>query len=259
LAAILPVWSSWAMLAVVTLVMTGIAQSLIEVASVSALFSTGYGRLVLAKATLLVVVVAVAWYSRRLVGAVGAAEADRLELAAVGAQPSGGRSGATRNAVEPPGPDPEEVAPGPARRLRHTVLAELAITGVILGLAAALVQSPPARSAADPVSQSYAVTLTSDLYVVRLELFPAKVGANTMHLYAFDNAGRVKNVLEWKVTAVPTDGSVEPLTIPILQVAADHVVAEPTFPSAGEWELRLTLRVSDVDQSTVSQKVTLRA
>jgi copper transport protein len=36
------------------------------------------------------------------------------------------------------------------------------------------------------------------------------------------------------------------------------VIAEPTFPTAGEWELKVTVRVSDVDQATVSHKVTIK-
>jgi len=42
LAAIVPVWSRWAAYAVSALVLTGIAQALVEVGAVSALVSTTY-------------------------------------------------------------------------------------------------------------------------------------------------------------------------------------------------------------------------
>jgi copper transport protein len=226
LAAILPVWSAWALLAVVTLVMTGTAQATIEVQSVPALFSTEYGRLVLAKAALLAVVVAIAWYSRRLVGRVVAGQAAKADPAV---------------AV-----------------LRRTVLAELAIAAVVVGVAAALVQAPPARTAGTAPEQPFTVTLTNDLYTLRFDLSPVEVGSNSMHLFALDRTGRPMRVLEWKVTATPADGSLEPMSIPVLPITDDHAVAEPSFPSPGMWELRFTLRISDVDQATVAQSVRIK-
>ncbi len=67
LAAIIPVWSRWAAYAVSTLVLTGMAQALIEVRPLSALVSTTYGWLLLAKVGVVAIVVAVASQSRRLV------------------------------------------------------------------------------------------------------------------------------------------------------------------------------------------------
>jgi copper transport protein len=44
----------------------------------------------------------------------------------------------------------------------------------------------------------------------------------------------------------------------MLPITADHAVAQPTFPTAGVWELKFTLRLTDVDQATVSQRVTVK-
>jgi copper transport protein len=250
LAAILPVWSSWAMMAVIVLALTGVAQSIIEVASPGRLFDTTYGRLVLVKAGLLAVVLAAAWYSRRLVQA-----PVRRALVTAGAGSAGSEADDDDDdddrVAEPPEP--------PVRPLRRAILAELAITGVVLAVAAALVQTPPARSAAPTdVAGPYSVTLSSNLYRLRLDLDPAKVGGNTLHLYAYDLNGQPQAVVEWRATAAPVDGRIEPLDVPMLPITADHAVAEPNFPSAGEWELKLTLRLSDVDQATVSHRVTIK-
>jgi copper transport protein len=290
LTAILPVWSSWAMLAVVILAVTGTAQALIEVDSVSALFGTGYGRLVLAKVALLGLVVAVAWFSRQFVarfvgggatavpeeapalahaGAAGVAGAASERVAADGSAGGGGGAGGDgaggdrdgfRDDDDGPGVDdgPGGKA-GPATGpLRRSVLAELAVTGVVLALAATLVQTPPARTAAAEVDQPNIVNLSSDLYLLRSELNPGQVGPNTLHLYAFNKAGAPQKVVEWKITAAPVDGSIEALDVPTLPVTEDHAVAQPSFPTPGEWELRYTIRLSDVDQSTVSHRVTIR-
>jgi copper transport protein len=244
LGAILPVWSNWAMMAVIVLALTGLAQAIIEVESFGPLFDTRYGRLVLVKAGLLAVVLLVAWYSRRLVLAPA-----QKALVAVGGGP----------ADDPEDLDEDEEPPAdpPVRPLRRSILAELAITGVVLAVAAALVQTPPARSVADAPPEPYAVTLTTDLYRVRIELDPARQGGNSLHLYAYSPAGQPQAVVEWTVTATPTDGSIDALDVPLLPVTADHAVGEPTFPTPGEWEFKITLRLSETDQATVSQKVTI--
>ncbi|WP_203905480.1 copper resistance CopC/CopD family protein [Virgisporangium aliadipatigenens] len=238
LGAILPVWSQWAMLCVITLTITGTASAIIEVSEFGKLFDSTYGKLVLGKAALLAVIVGIAYFSRRLV----------LRFAA---------------ASVPPDDDDEDVADveeaePPARPLRRLILVELAITGVVLGLAAALVQTPPARTANAAVPGPYTVTLTSDKSLVRVELEPAKVGGNSMHLYAYTRTGTPQSVVEWKASITPTSGSVEPIEIPILPITPDHSVGEPIFPDPGEYELKITVRISDIDQSTLSARLTVR-
>ena len=246
LGAILPVWSNWAMMAVIVLALTGVAQAIIEVASFGPLFDTRYGQLVLAKVALLALVLVVAWYSRRLVLAPA-----QKALVGVG----GGAADGPEDLDEDLDEDGEPPADPPVRSLRRSILAELAITGVVLAVAAALVQTPPARSVADAPPQPYAVTLTTDLYRVRMELDPAREGGNSLHLYAYNPAGEPQAVVEWTFTATPTDGSIDALDVPLLPVTADHAVGEPTFPTPGEWEIKITLRLSETDQATVSQKV----
>jgi copper transport protein len=237
LAAILPVWSAWAMMAVIVLAFTGSAQAIIEVASPGHLVDTTYGRLVLVKVALLAVVLAVAWYSRRLV------HAPQRALVTAGAGAAG-----DDDADEDEEFDDVEAPEPPVRHLRRSILAELAITAVVLGVAAALVQTPPARSASPTAAEPYTVTLSSDLYRVRFDLDPLRVGGNTMHLYAYDLNGQPQTVVEWRATAAPADGGIDPLDIPMLPITADHAVAEPNFPTAGVWELKITLRLTDVDQ-----------
>jgi len=253
LGAILPVWSSWAMMAVIVLALTGTAQAIIEIASPGRLFDTTYGRLVLVKVGLLAVVLAVAWYSRRLVQAPA-----RRALVAAGAGSAAEEIEADDDVEDDDFLDEDPPEP-PVKPLRRSILAELAITGVVLAVAAALVQTPPARSATPTgVAQPYSVTMGSDLYRLRMDLDPATVGGNSMHLYAYDLNGQPQAVVEWRATAAPVDGGIDPLDIPMLPITADHAVAEPTFPSAGVWELKFTLRLSETDQATVTQRVTIK-
>ncbi|WP_431917028.1 copper resistance CopC/CopD family protein [Micromonospora wenchangensis] len=224
LGAILPIWSRWAALAVAALLLAGVVQGLIEVASVEALTGTTYGRLLLAKIGLFALVVAVAAYSRQLVRR---------------------RTAAAR--------------PLPVRR---AVWVELAITAVILGVTATLVQTPPARTAVDGGSGAgagyYSTTLTSPIYSLQVELDPAERGNNSIHLYAYTPDNRPQPVVEWKATAALPSAGVEAIDIPLLKLTDNHATGEFSFPSAGEWQLRFTVRTSDIDQATVTATVPIK-
>ncbi|MBO0869694.1 MAG: CopD family protein, partial [Micromonosporaceae bacterium] len=224
---ILPVWSNWAMLAVGVLVLAGTAQALVEIGSLGALLHTGYGQLVLAKVGLLAVVLAVAWFSRRLVGRT---------------------------------PEPATVG-----RLRRTVLAEVLGAVVILGLASVLVQTAPARTAAaaaSPTGQqaasgSFSTTVTTTLYQLEFDLSrsPGNAGDYDIHLYAATPQGVPLKVVEWQASAALPAKGIEPISIPLLPETDDHASGQINLPSPGNWTFQFTLRTSDVDEATTSTTV----
>ncbi|MFG2110968.1 copper resistance CopC/CopD family protein [Micromonospora chersina] len=222
--AILPIWSRWAALAVAALLLAGTVQGLIEVATPKALVDTTYGRLLLAKIVLFALVIGVAAYSRSLV---------RRRTAA-------GRPGSMRKAV----------------------LAELAITAVVLGVSATLVQTTPARTASADVAGApagyFSTTLSSPIYSLQVELDPAETGSNSLHLYAYTKDNRPQPVQEWKATAALPSAGIEPITIPLLPLTDNHATGEISLPAAGQWQLRFTVRTSDIDQATVTATVPVK-
>ncbi|WBB70614.1 copper resistance protein CopC [Micromonospora sp. WMMD812] len=224
LGAILPIWSRWAAVAVSALLLAGTVQALIEVATPSALFNTTYGRLLLAKIGLFLVVMAVAAYSRQLV---------RRRVA--------------------------EQRPAPVRR---AVWVELAVTAVVLGLSATLVQTPPARTAASDVAGAetgyFTTTVSSSLFNVQIEIDPAERGNNSIHLYAYTKDNRPQPVVEWRATAALPSAGIEPIEIPLLPLTDNHATGEINLPASGEWQLRVTGRTSDIDQATVTATVPIR-
>ncbi|SDX93058.1 copper transport protein [Micromonospora pattaloongensis] len=221
LSAILPIWSRWATLAVTALLLAGTVQALIEVGTLGALTGTTYGRMIIAKIALFVVVIAVAAYSRQLV----------------------------RRAVAGEGPG----------RMRGAVLAELAITAVVLAVSAALVQITPARTAIGQTERAgpgyFSTRLDSSIYSLQVEIDPAKRGNNTIHVYSYTRDNKPLPVVEWKATAALPASGVEPVDIPLLPLTDNHVTGEINLPAAGEWQLRLTVRISDIDQATVTATV----
>ncbi|MEW2376006.1 copper resistance protein CopC [Micromonospora sp. NPDC047812] len=224
LGAILPIWSRWAALAVSALLLAGTVQALIEVATPRALVDTFYGRLVLGKIGLFVLVIAVAAYSRHLVR--------------------------------------RRTAAGRPTSMRRAVWAELAITAVVLGLSAVLVQTTPARTAGADVAGArggfFSTTLSSPNFSVQVELDPAERGNNTVHFYAYTKDNRPQPVVEWRATVALPAAGIEPIQVPLLPLTDNHATGEINFPASGEWQLRITARTSDIDQATVTATVPIR-
>ncbi|MCZ7379814.1 copper resistance CopC/CopD family protein [Micromonospora sp. WMMC250] len=222
LARILPAWSRWATLAVCWLVVTGLIQAAIELGRPAALLGTTYGRLLCAKAGLLVAVLAVAAWQRQMVR--------------------------------------RRVAASRPRRVTRAAGVELAATAVVLGLSAVLVQTPPGRTAdtdaARVARNSVAQTLTSDLYTLQFDVYPARVGTpSTLHAYLYTAQARALPAAEWTITLALPAAGIEPITVKVDAPEPNHASATLTFPTAGDWALKFTARTTDVDQATVTATV----
>ncbi|HEY2672717.1 MAG TPA: copper resistance protein CopC [Rugosimonospora sp.] len=269
LSAILPVWSDWAAASVAALVLAGTAQALVQIGSVGALLHTTYGKLVLLKVGLLVIVLVVAAFSRRLVrrgvrdaggldatlldaGEVGGDEVEAVEVDAYGAGVDG-MDGDGAGVDEAPD---REVG----RRLRRTVLAEVAGAVVIIGVAAVLVQTTPARTQAavdGGTGQNGVVsaTMSSYLYQLQFDMEPAQTGPNDIHLYAYTPQGAPLKVVEWKVSAGLPAQSIEPIAAVLTPITDFHEIGQITLPVAGQWTFSFTLRTTDIDEATVTTTV----
>jgi copper transport protein len=223
LGAILPIWSRWAATAVAALILAGVVQALIEVSSLDGLVNSTYGRLLLVKVALVAGVLAAAYVSRRIV---------------------------KRKAAE------EE-----PRGLRRVVAVELAITAVIIGVTSVLVQIPPPRTAeaaqTGAVSTTVTKTLTDSRMALQVDVFPAAVGNNSIHLYAYTLDNKPLPVVEWGATAALTAKGIEPIEIPLLRLTDFHAVGDIALPQPGEWTLKLTARTTEIDQSTMTMTVSI--
>jgi copper transport protein len=222
---LLPAWSRWAALAVVWLVAGGVVQAVVQVGTIGALWHTGYGRLLLAKVAILAGTLSVAWYARRLV--------NRAQVPAAGAS-----------------------------RMRWTVGLEVLATTVVIGLSAVLVQVNPGRSAV--VDQGavrdagVSQTLTCPLYTLQFNIYPVQVGDNnTVHATVYTAEGKPLAAQEWWVTTVLQGRNLEPVTSRMLGVPPHHAIGAITFPLAGVYELRFTVRTTEIDEATVRTTVTV--
>jgi copper transport protein len=280
---------------VVALVSTGTYQSWRQLGSWSAFTDTRYGQLLLAKITLVAMLVGIAYLSRRwtarLAETAGAVprprEKERAGISsttAVGAKSAGGvkpvgnakraaQLARQRAAVDAARQKRERDADPHRFGLRRSVLAETGVAVVLLAVTTVLTQTEPGRTEQDAkaatssaasadTSASGAVTLDMPFDtggengegVVRVEVDPAQVGANDVHVYVEDPDGRAVDVPEVKLAFTLETKDIGPLP-----VAPDHITtghwsaSEVQLPMAGDWKVAATVRTSDVDQVTVSK------
>ena len=282
---------------VLALVATGIYQSWRQVGSWSALTGTSYGQLLLVKVGLVIVLVGLAYISRRWTtqlpetADVVAAERTEDETAdaekepvAAGAVKGGDAKRAAQLARQRAAVDTARVKrlrdADPLRTgLRRSVLAEAGIAVVLLAVTTVLTSTEPgrteeeAKSAAAAASSSSSSSsdssvgtgaLTLDMAfdtggqdgkgLVRLDINPARVGGNVMHVYVERPNGRAFDVPEVKVAFTLTAQDIGPLPVNPDRVATGHWTAnEVQIPMAGTWKIAVTVRTSDIDQVTVTK------
>lgn len=159
--------------------------------------------------------------------------------------------------------------------LRRSVLAEAGVAVVLLAVTTALTQTEPGRTEQEAKaatssssnssassSSSGAVTLdmpfdtggTDGKGLVRLDLDPARVGGNEMHVYVQRPNGRAFDVPEVKVAFTLEAKKLGPLPVTPDHVTTGHWATEGVqIPMAGDWKIAVTVRTSDIDQATVSK------
>lgn len=143
--------------------------------------------------------------------------------------------------------------------LRRLVAVEIGIAAAILGVTAVLVQTTPSRSARSAVVHEqhvpYNKTLNDPLFSLQVQLDPARTGKNTLHAIAYHPSdGRPVKVLEWHATAkLPSAGLT--LDIPLKPITDNHALTDVALPRAGTWTFSFTLRVSEIDEDTVTARI----
>jgi copper transport protein len=227
LAATLTRFSPVAFTAVIALLATGLTQSWFEVEKLDNLLDTAFGRAALIKFGLLVgpLMALGAYNQRRLL--------PRLRHAAAG--------GAT------PGRD--------GLLLRRSIRTEVALLAVVLGVTAALVSYAPSGSVSSGPQSETASLGPADL---QLTVDPARVGPNQMHVYLTDKktGAQYNRVKEMNVALLLPAEKLGPLKVDTRKAGPGHYVMNGAlFGVAGDWEVKVTARVSEFDAYYATMKV----
>ncbi|MFJ8865979.1 copper resistance CopC/CopD family protein [Streptomyces sp. NPDC102473] len=280
---------------VLVLASTGLYQSWRQVGSWSALTGTRYGQLLLLKLGLVAVLVGVAWTSRRwtarLAGASAPVASSGTGETAGTTEPfePAASADASQEVV-----DPERATQLSRQRaaltatkekrardadpdrsgLRRSVLVEAGIAAVLLVVTTILTSTEPGRteeeaargsttSAPAPVTGGQVnLTLPFDTGgrngkgTVRLDISPGGTGANSVHLWVDGPDERPLDVPEVKLAFTLESKDIGPLPVVPDHLTEGHWTASGVqIPMAGDWTVAVTVRTSDIDQTTIDKNV----
>lgn len=156
--------------------------------------------------------------------------------------------------------------------LRRSVLAEAGVAVVLLAVTTILTSTEPGRAAELEAGRGSTATAVPDRAVkvtlpfdtggqsgkgsVRLQLDPGRVGANTLHVWAETPDGKPLDLPELKVSFTLEAKEIGPLPVLPERAAPGHWSASGVqLPLAGDWRIDVTVRTSDIDQTTVQKNV----
>lgn len=230
---------------VAVVAITGATLSWVEVGSASALTSTDYGRLLLAKVALVAVVVGLATWNRfRLVPHVAAAslaEPDSDLEPAPDADADGGGGGDR-----------------PWSRLVRVVRAEAVVLVAVLAVTSALVVTTPAKTAA--VDGPVTVTAPLGEGTVELTVDPARPGRNDVHAYLFDESGRPDDRFEEAAIRLELPAqALGPFDLEPVRVGPGHFqLVAADLPVGGDWEITVTVKPDRFTEQSATLGVPIR-
>lgn len=219
-------FSRLAFCCVVVLVATGTYQSWRQLGSWAAFLGTDYGRLLLLKIGAVLVILGGAWFSRRWVRS---------------------RVGS----------------------LRHSVLVETMGAVVVLALTAALVNSEPPRAVTGTViAQAKHDRQTIPFHTggvggsgkLKVNVQPLTTGPNILTITVLDAVGARMDVPEVDVALTLKSQGIGPIRVTMRRTGMTMGIyrsASADIPMAGTWQMAITVRTSDVDETTVTEPVTV--
>ncbi|MFD0383336.1 FixH family protein [Streptomyces stramineus] len=265
---------------------TGLYQSWRQVGSWGALTGTEYGRLLLIKAGLVVVLVGLAYFSRRWTGRLAdRTEPRKAKAPAVKAARSGKSDGVTAERAAQLARQQAALTKAAGKRkrdgdenrsgLRRSVLAETAVAVVVLAVTTLLTGTQPGRAETEQKQAAGAAGATAPAATGPAELTidydtggtngrgtaavridPARSGDNTLGVSLTDPAGKPVDVPELEVSFTETRKKIGPLRASLKRLDTGRWEARGfQLPMGGEWQLTLTVRTSDIDQVTEIENV----
>ena len=280
----LPRFSRLAFTSVSVLTVTGVYQSWRGLGSWGALTSTSYGDILIAKLCAVVVLLTAAGFSRRWTARLAVAQApeEEKERAKEKVLERVGGSSAVEAPVVPTaevvsgasaadGP-PDDVPPLPIRNLRRSVLAEVTVGIVVLVITTVLTGTLPGRAATEAsaatATGSAAGAPTSSTTVipfdvgtpggrgkVQITLEPGRVGENTVQAVVFGSDGGISTVPELRLSFTLADQKIGPLDAGLTDQGGYWGTEAVNLPFPGTWTMKVTVRVSELDQVSESKTV----
>jgi copper transport protein len=271
-------FSRIALVAVALLAATGVYQSWRGLGSWEA-FSTTYGRILAFKIWAVLLMLLAASYSRRWTAHLLPVKEEEPVLVAAGRGGTTAASSAEEGDIAEAGPKeprrPDEPGPQASRRgLRRSVLAEVTVGVVVLVLTTALTGTQTGRAADETSATASRVPGQPDVSLtllpydtgentlvgrgkVQVTLEPGRVGRNVVQALVFGADGSIVAIPELRVTLTHAGQRIGPLDAQLVDERGYWGSDTLNLPLAGTWTMRATVRVSDIDEVSVSKTVTI--
>ncbi|MEU0677598.1 copper resistance protein CopC [Streptomyces sp. NPDC006172] len=153
------------------------------------------------------------------------------------------------------------------RALRRSVLVEVAVSVVVLLLTTILTATLPGRAAAEAAAseRSAGLPVASVIDVpfavgsargrIQVTLDPARVGGNSVQAVAYALDGGLVPLPELRMTFTLPSQDIGPLDAKLTDRGGYWSTPSVDLPLPGTWEMKLTVRVSEIDQVSVTRPV----
>jgi copper transport protein len=240
LAALIPRFSQVALLSIVLLVVTGTLQAATQIESFDLLFNSPYGRALIVKVCVFLVLLAFGAYHLRKIG-------PRMRSFARDTDSEHGAS---------------SLAAGKLQRTFRKSLSYEALLAVLLLLAAGVLTSisPPQPAPSTTNGTLLRQGQMGDL-TYRLAISPVTVGTNTFELEIKDAAGKPvekADAVLARFTMLDMDMGMQELDFqPAANRPGYYTATSPVLSMAGRWRMTLIVRRAGHDDATISLEYTL--
>ncbi len=150
-------------------------------------------------------------------------------------------------------PEPTGMFEPQVKRLRRSVLIELALAVCVLVATSILVQSSPALNAAGVNANgggTISLTSTPPLYTLQVDFEANAAGGTDIHMFFFNSAGGPQPVQALTVVATLPSQSLT-TDLGVTKVADSHWTSTAILPVSGVWTFTFTVQTSPTDAATV--------
>jgi copper transport protein len=254
---VVPRFSRTAMVCVGALVVTGSFQAWRQVGSLNALRTTDYGKTLLVKLVLVLVLVILGAMSRQIVGYLFATREAPVPEPKVPVVTGGADDDPSPNGDGADDADVEwELDEGyELRRLKRSVFVEVLVAVLIISATALLVDAAPAKvAAAQRGTGASQVTLKSPEVWMSIYLTPGVApGANDVHVSALLPTGAPLNLVNLTTTLDYPGRHIPPLEIPLRHLGPGHYLSPGfTIPFSGGWRVTTHAQLNEFTEVTLA-------
>ncbi|GAA3988689.1 MULTISPECIES: copper resistance CopC/CopD family protein [Streptomyces] len=255
-------FSRLAFWSVTVLVGTGVYQSWRGLGSWTALTDTTYGRFLVAKLIAVVLLLVMADMSRRWTARLAQVEVAEVAVPVRVPEPVGGPP------LPPSEPATAASALPPAHAgLRRSVLAEVAVGVVVMVLTTVLTGTLPGRAATEAAEAASTTGLATASVTtipfavgaargkVQITLDPGRTGDNSVEAVVLTPDGGLATVPELRLSFTLPAQDIGPIDAEVTDKGGYWGTSSLNLPIAGDWMMKVTVRVSEIDQVSESKTV----